>query len=240
MSSHRVLLIDDEPDILTVLSLTLKSIGDYEIETCGSGKAALQIAPGFLPDTIFLDIMMPDMDGIETLNALRAQAETADTPIIIMTAKSGAHEVRQYRQAGATAVLSKPFKKDELARTLRTIGEIGTANAGDASQVTAQFAQLADRYAARLPEKISRIEAAWQRLQAGNDTASHAASLRNLAHKLAGTAASYGYGKLGDAAAALERHLDTITNREHAVTDSAYATTERLIRRLVAAAPRED
>ena len=55
LSSHRILLIDDEPDILIVLSLTLKAMGDYEIETCPSGRAALEIAPAFLPNTIFLD-----------------------------------------------------------------------------------------------------------------------------------------------------------------------------------------
>ena len=240
MSSHRVLLIDDEPDILTILSLTLKSIGNYEIETCCSGGAALQIAPAFLPDTIFLDVMMPDMDGLETLSALRSQSETADTPVIIMTAKSGAKATDLYRRAGAAAVLSKPFRKEELASTLRAIGEIGVADADDHGQMPNRFAELADRYAERLPGKISEIESTWQDLQASNRPENHANSLRVLAHKLAGTAASYGYRRLGAAASALERELDAHLESRQSITQGSRATTENLVRRLIAAARRRD
>ena len=180
---------------MTVLSLTLKAMGDYEIETCPSGRAALEIAPAFLPNTIFLDVMMPDMDGMETLAALRSQSETAAVPIVIMTAKTGASDVGQYRLAGANAVLSKPFQKDDLTRTMLAMHQPPpprAASPGSSDDGNSRFEKLAAGYAERLPEKISEIEAAWDSLQASESFGAAASALRNLAHKLAGRRAPMG------------------------------------------------
>ena len=239
LSSHRILLIDDEPDILTVLSLTLKAMGDYEIETCPSGRAALEIAPAFLPNTIFLDVMMPDMDGMETLAALRSQSETAAVPIVIMTAKTGASDIGQYRLAGANAVLSKPFQKDDLTRTMLAVHQ-PAASPGSSDDGNSRFEKLAARYAERLPEKISEIEAAWDSLQASESFGAAASALRNLAHKLAGTAGSYGFSKLSGAAAALENELDTIPKQKRNASQATRTNMQALVDRLVSESRRPD
>ena len=236
LSSHRILLIDDEPDILTILSLTLKTLGNYEIETCASGQTALEIAPAFLPDTIFLDVMMPGMDGMETLAALRSRTETASVPIVIMTAKSGAAESEQYRRAGAAAVLSKPFQKEDLTQTMLSVRQPAppiAAAAIDSAPTTSRFDKVAAQYVEKLPAKMSEIEAAWGTLQGSETPVAAAAALRDLAHKLAGTAGSYGLGKLSAAAAALEHKLDEHPANERSVSPGAHASIKALVERLV-------
>ena len=244
MSSHRILLIDDEPDILTVLSMTLQSLGDYEIKTCDSGGAALAVAPTFRPETIFLDVMMPDMDGLETLTALRNQAETATVPVVIMTAKTGATDNRQYRLAGAATVLSKPFRKEDLRHTMLLLAQpSASALARDPAQGQTEetrLAQLNARYSERLPAKISEIQSAWREVQESHRPAEAANALRTLAHKLAGTAASYGYGKLGTAAAALERELDEFGRPGRGVSGDMRSNAKGLVDRLATAAQHRD
>ena len=73
--------------------------------------------PGFHPDLIILDVMMPGMDGIETYNLLRAIPDLADTPVVFMTAQAMNHEMDRYRALGAADVIAKPF--DPLALSAR-------------------------------------------------------------------------------------------------------------------------
>ncbi len=117
----RVLLIEDEPDIQLIVRYSLESIAGLIIEVASSGREALQKAPGFAPDLILLDVMMPDMDGPTTLEHLRALPEIADAPVVFLTAKVQPHEVRRYRQLGALEVIAKPFDPLALARRVQEI-----------------------------------------------------------------------------------------------------------------------
>lgn len=118
---QRILFVEDEPDIQAVARLALEAVGGFTVEICHSGKEALQKAPSFVPDLILLDVMMPEMDGTETLTALRALEQTATTPIIFMTARVQPHEVVQYRAIGALDVIAKPFDPMALSSTIQSI-----------------------------------------------------------------------------------------------------------------------
>jgi len=118
---QRVLCVEDEADIRTVVQIALLDLGGMQLEVCSSGPEALAAAPGFAPDLILLDVMMPGMDGPATLAALRALPSFRATPVVFMTAKAQSHEVARYRQLGALDVIVKPFDPMTLAETLRGI-----------------------------------------------------------------------------------------------------------------------
>lgn len=115
MVAKRILLVDDEADIQTVarIGLTLKT--DWEILSVSSGEGCLQLALSTPLDAILLDVMMPDMDGISTLKALRAASETDTIPVIFLTAKAQAADRRQLYALGAQGVITKPFDPTTLA-----------------------------------------------------------------------------------------------------------------------------
>jgi len=116
---ERILCVEDEPDIQAIARLALEHVGGFTVEVCGSGQDALKLAATFAPDLILLDVMMPDMDGPSTLQALRQHTETAATPVIFMTAKVQPHEVAQYKEMGALDVIAKPFDPMALPDQLR-------------------------------------------------------------------------------------------------------------------------
>ncbi|MDI1444441.1 response regulator [Polyangium sp. 6x1] len=109
MPVSKVLLVDDEPHIRRIGELSLKGVGKWKVVLASSGLEALDIAARESPDVILLDVMMPGMDGQETLLELRAREATAAIPIIFMTAKVQKHEVDRYRALGAAGVIPKPF-----------------------------------------------------------------------------------------------------------------------------------
>lgn len=117
----RLLFVEDEPDIQVVARLALEAIGGFQVEICSSGREALEKAPGFGPDLILLDVMMPGMDGPTTLGALREQPQTTTTPVIFMTAKVQPYEVAEYKRLGALDVIAKPFDPMQLSANINAI-----------------------------------------------------------------------------------------------------------------------
>jgi two-component system OmpR family response regulator len=118
-----VLLVEDDPDIQLVAYLALADIGGLKVEVCGTGREALSVAPRFRPDLILLDVMMPDMDGVAALHALRAGPETGKIPVVFMTARAQQHELDRYRELGSLGVITKPFEAATLAEALRGLWE---------------------------------------------------------------------------------------------------------------------
>lgn len=109
MTISKVLLVDDEPHIRRIGELSLKKVGNWKVTLAANGSEALEAAERESPDVILLDVMMPGMDGAETLKRLRSNELTAKIPVIFMTAKVQNHEVDRYRGAGAVGVIPKPF-----------------------------------------------------------------------------------------------------------------------------------
>ena len=118
---ERILLVEDDPDIQVVASLALSKLGGFAVQVTGSATEALREAPGFAPDLILLDVMMPGMDGPATLAALRALPATATTPVVFMTAKIQPHEMAHYRALGSAGVIAKPFDPTTLAQKVREL-----------------------------------------------------------------------------------------------------------------------
>ena len=120
---RKILYVEDETDIQTVAKLALESVGGFEVLICGSGAEAIDQAPGFGPDILLLDVMMPGMDGPDTLVALQGLAALKDTPAIFLTAKAMPSEIERYKKLGALEVIPKPFDPMTLADQVRGIWE---------------------------------------------------------------------------------------------------------------------
>lgn len=118
---QRVLLVEDDQDIRTVAAMVLERLGGFEVTACSSGREALERAPDLLPDLVLLDVMMPELDGPDTLKAIRRIPGLADTAVVFMTAKAQPDEVAEYRRLGAIDVIVKPFDPVQLSNTIREI-----------------------------------------------------------------------------------------------------------------------
>lgn len=117
MSKKRILLVDDSDTILVFEKLMLGS--GYEISTAKNGRLALQAALKEKPDLILMDIMMPEMDGIEALRAMRAEEAIQKTPIIMVTTKSEKERVETCYQLGCSDYINKPIDKLELLEKMK-------------------------------------------------------------------------------------------------------------------------
>jgi len=111
----KVLIIDDDADIRYVAAMSLRVGGTIEVVEASGGLEGVRKAREEQPDVILLDMMMPTMDGSQTIAALRMQSETATTPVIFLTAKTIPTEIRRMKDLGAVGVLIKPFDPRTLA-----------------------------------------------------------------------------------------------------------------------------
>jgi CheY-like chemotaxis protein len=112
---RRILIIDDEDDIREVAALSLETVAGWEVMMAGSGAAGIVKAVEERPDAILLDVMMPLMDGPTTFRELRALPETAQIPVILLTAKVQAADQKRFSDLGVSAVMFKPFDPLTLA-----------------------------------------------------------------------------------------------------------------------------
>lgn len=106
--SKKILIVDDEPNIVMSLEYAFKK-KDFEVFIARDGTEALEIAESHIPNVILLDIMMPKMDGYETLKQLRKNKELDRTKVIFISAKSKIGDVEKGLELGADSYITKPF-----------------------------------------------------------------------------------------------------------------------------------
>lgn len=115
MGAKRILFIDDEEDIKILTQFCLESEAGWSMISASSGQEGIEIAEKEQPDAILLDAMMPDLDGIQTIDKLKKNPKTKDIPTIFITAKAQASDRRRFYNAGAKGVINKPFDSLTLA-----------------------------------------------------------------------------------------------------------------------------
>jgi DNA-binding response OmpR family regulator len=121
-SMQTILVADDDPDIQALVVLRLERSG-YRVLRASDGEEALELALRERPDLAVLDITMPKLDGCEVTRSLRANAETAELPVILLTARVQEGDVTVGLDAGATDYVKKPFSPQELdARVSSLLG----------------------------------------------------------------------------------------------------------------------
>lgn len=117
--ADRILVIDDDPSILETLTTMLRFKG-YGTQVASSGRKALEKVKEFDPDLILLDIMLPDIDGYDLCRRFKSDTETADIPILIVSARTRREEIVNLLELGANDYITKPFFLDEVIARVRT------------------------------------------------------------------------------------------------------------------------
>jgi two-component system, OmpR family, response regulator len=200
---HRILVIDDDADIQEVVGIALEDFGGFIIEGCTSGTAAVERAPMFKPDLILLDMAMPDMDGLTTLQALRRRDGIMHAPVVFFTAKTADPATLLHLQ-GVVGVIAKPFHHRHLVEQINTFWETHIQIRQKVPD-TGRIAAIRHRYLQALPGHCDTIQALWTaRTYTALDT------IQRQVHQLAGSGASLGFAELSATATALEHAIAPI------------------------------
>ncbi len=117
-TSHRVLVVDDEPNIVDVVAMALRFQG-FEVASAATGKEALSTVESFRPEVMILDVMLPDMEGFEV--AERLGAERGHVPILFLTARDASEDKLRGLTTGGDDYMTKPFSLEELVARIRNI-----------------------------------------------------------------------------------------------------------------------
>ena len=112
---QRVLIADDEPDILEISRIALEAVGGFEVLVCSSGTKLLERLSAFQPDLVIVDVLMPDMTGPEVFEEIRRRPEFDDVPVIYLTGVVQEDELDDLRKTGVADVILKPFDPMTLA-----------------------------------------------------------------------------------------------------------------------------
>ena len=118
-STKRILIVDDTPENIQVLGSVLRR-HNYLINVAQNGQQALDAVAKVTPDLILLDVMMPVMDGFETCRRLKANPETADIPVIFLTARIEPEDIVEGLEIGGVDYVGKPFNASELMQRVKT------------------------------------------------------------------------------------------------------------------------
>jgi len=117
MISTRILVVDDDPGILKLLRLTLTRAG-FDVDSAEDGDQALRRVAYQKPDLVLCDILMPNLDGYESLAAIRNNPNTADLPVLIISALGESRSVQRAMDAGANGYFIKPFEHRDLVNRI--------------------------------------------------------------------------------------------------------------------------
>ena len=117
---QRVLVVDDEPPTVKMIQAALEREG-LEVATAGNGAECLLAAESNPPDLVILDVVMPVLDGFETLRVLREKPATRELPVIMLTARREDRAVVRGWMTGVDLYLTKPFQMDDLLTAVRRI-----------------------------------------------------------------------------------------------------------------------
>jgi two-component system, OmpR family, response regulator len=118
---ERIMHIEDDLSIQEVARVALEIVGGFTVKSCESGAQGLAEAPDFAPQLVLLDVMMPGMDGPQTLVELQKLPSMKGVPVVFMTAKAQTQEVSAYHNLGAAGVIIKPFDPMTLSTQITEI-----------------------------------------------------------------------------------------------------------------------
>jgi len=119
-NTFRVVLVDDDSDLRKLVKLTLEFTAGWEVTVAADGAEGIDAVRKIKPDLAVVDLMMPGMDGYEVCRQLKGDAETADIPVVFLTARKELDPAK-LKEVGAAGVVVKPFEPEQLAGRLREL-----------------------------------------------------------------------------------------------------------------------
>lgn len=117
----KVLIIEDEPEIRTILAIAVRHGGEFEAIVARDGSEGISMAQEVRPDVILLDVLMPGLDGYTVCRRIKEQPQLKDIPVIFITAKSDCAEAAKAAEAGGCACIGKPFDPLQLSARIKSI-----------------------------------------------------------------------------------------------------------------------
>ena len=119
----KILIVDDDPNIRILLKQTLEELENEGVEllTSDNGEAALKIIRSENPDIVFLDVMMPKMNGFDVCNAVKSKQGIKDVFIVLLTVKSQKADRQKGKDVGADIYMTKPFNPDEILKVAKNV-----------------------------------------------------------------------------------------------------------------------
>ncbi len=171
LTGQHILIVDDKPTNLKVLATTLTESG-FDIAVATNGKMALQQAIDDPPELILLDILMPEMDGFETCQQLKANPTTQEIPVIFMTALTDVVDKVRGFSLGAVDYITKPFETEEVLARVRTHLQLHT------------LTRTIEENNHRLSEALERLQATQQQIIAQEKLATIGALTAGIVHEL--------------------------------------------------------
>jgi len=162
----RVLVVDDEPELLRALRINLRARG-YDVETAADGASALDVAARRRPDVVVLDLGLPDLDGVDVIRGLRGWTTV---PVLVLSARQDSHDKVEALDAGADDYVTKPFAMDELLARLRAAVRRAAPGSGEAVVTAAGFtvdlaAKRVRRADASFPQDVRLTPTEWAMLE---------------------------------------------------------------------------
>jgi two-component system, OmpR family, response regulator len=202
---ERILVVEDEEDIQAVLQMSLEDLGGYHVDLCSSGAEAIVFASTVHPDLILLDVMMPDLDGPATLQALRVIPALVRTPVIFITAQKRRMPPYDLHDTYVLGMIEKPFQPRRLLAQIAELWgmqEPAIVPNLDLERIVA----IRQHYLGSLPSRIEHIDRLWA-------TRSHTSvvALYRQAHQLSGTGATLGLDQLSAAAQHVEDAIASLS-----------------------------
>ena len=197
-SAMKVVFVDDDPDIREIVALALKVYSGIEVRAYGSVVQAIASAIAWKPDLVVTDLNMPGMDGSALLAALKSDSRTCQIPVVFLTAGSNPATCDSLLQAGARAILAKPFDPRSLGQEL--LGLIPRPG----GSFDERLAGIRSRFRARAADEASALARDWTD---GDDPALRLKRITDRAHALAGTAGMLGFADITAAARRLEKAM---------------------------------
>jgi two-component system alkaline phosphatase synthesis response regulator PhoP len=137
--SYRILIVDDEADIIELLTYNLEKEG-YQVKAANNGNKALEVAKGFLPHLVIMDIMLPEIDGIETARRMREMQELQETYILFLTARTEEYAQIAAFEIGGDDYITKPIKPRALLSRIHAL--INRGNRQEKREDILSFGQL--------------------------------------------------------------------------------------------------
>ncbi|QCK13487.1 response regulator transcription factor [Mangrovivirga cuniculi] len=157
VTDKKILIVDDEPDVVELLSYNFNSAG-YQVQEATNGKEAIDIAKNFNPDLIILDIMMPDIDGVETCRQIRNIPKFKETFVFFLTARSEEYSEVAAFDVGGDDYIIKPIKPRALLKKVESLFKRETKTVDDRTKIeTKDFMIDKASYTVRVGEEVIQL-----------------------------------------------------------------------------------
>jgi CheY-like chemotaxis protein len=192
MNRLRILHVDDDPDIREVVIRSLALDPAMSVRSCASGTEALTTVAYWFPDIILCDVVMPVMNGLVTLARLREYPQTAETPVVLMTARTQSREIERFKSLGANGVIAKPFDPMTLAYAVRC------------QLQSARLATARSSFFKRMRADAAHLAECGECLRSEATAAPTLERIKIVAHGLVGSASIFGLTEVSCAASAVE------------------------------------